>query len=70
MKTQHRAVLIPASASDGELIKLRRDSTIFGRSKGDVIIDDREVSSTHCQFQVLGSDVFVFDMNSTNGNPG
>jgi pSer/pThr/pTyr-binding forkhead associated (FHA) protein len=53
--------------TDGEAIKLRRDATIFGREKGDIIIDDHEVSSTHCQIQAIGADYHIFDMNSTNG---
>ncbi len=63
-----RAVLI-AVVDDRpqELIKLRRDATIFGREKGDIIIDDNEVSSTHCQIQNISDVYHVFDMNSTNG---
>ncbi len=65
---QNRAVLYVAR--DGlqpEVIKLRRDATIFGRDKGDVIISDAEVSSTHCQIQDIGGQYHIFDMNSTNG---
>lgn len=50
-----------------EAIKLRRDATILGREKGDVIIGDYEVSSTHCQLQNVNDVYFIFDMNSTNG---
>lgn len=49
------------------MIKLRRDATIFGREKGDIILDDAETSSTHCQVVHIRGDYFVFDMNSTNG---
>lgn len=48
-------------------IKLRRDATIFGREKGDVILEDTEASSTHCQIQSINGVYHVFDMNSTNG---
>lgn len=51
----------------GETLKLRRDATIFGREKGDVLIEDTEVSSTHCQIQCINSVYHIFDMNSTNG---
>lgn len=55
-------------SSEGQIVKLRRDATIIGRDKGNVvIIDDTEASSTHCQIQKIGSDYHVFDMNSTNG---
>jgi pSer/pThr/pTyr-binding forkhead associated (FHA) protein len=50
-----------------EAIKLRRDATIFGREKGDIIIQDNEVSSTHCQIQNINGVYHIFDMNSTNG---
>ncbi len=50
-----------------ESIKLRRDSTIFGRDKGDIVLNDRECSSTHCQIQNIDGEYHIFDMNSTNG---
>jgi pSer/pThr/pTyr-binding forkhead associated (FHA) protein len=50
-----------------DAIKLRTDATIFGRSNGDFIIQDKEVSSTHCQIQSVNGIYHVFDMNSTNG---
>lgn len=52
---------------NGEAVKLRRDATIFGREKGDIIIDDHEISSTHCQIQNITDVYHIFDMNSTNG---
>lgn len=57
----HREGVMP------EAIKLRRDATIFGREKGDVIINDAEVSATHCQIQNISGIYHIFDMNSTNG---
>lgn len=63
-----RGVLYSISkGGDGEAIKLRRDATIFGREKGDIIISDNEVSSTHCQIQNINGVYHLFDMNSTNG---
>lgn len=50
-----------------EPVKLRRDSTIFGREKGDILIDDHEISSTHFQIQNINGEYHIFDMNSTNG---
>lgn len=66
-KHESRAVLYTAGKPDGDAIKLRRDSTIIGREKGDVLIDDTEVSSTHCQIQNINGSYHLFDMNSTNG---
>jgi pSer/pThr/pTyr-binding forkhead associated (FHA) protein len=56
-----------ADKGNGEAIKLRRDATIFGREKGDIIVGDHEISSTHCQIQNIGGVYHIFDMNSTNG---
>lgn len=65
---EKRAVLIfLAKNKAGEMVKLRRDATIIGREKGDIIIKDSEVSSTHCQIQEISGDYHIFDMNSTNG---
>lgn len=47
--------------------KLRNDATIFGRDKGDIQLQDKEVSSTHCQIQSVNGNFHIFDMNSTNG---
>jgi len=65
---EKRGVLYAVAAKGtGEAIKLRRDATIFGREKGDIVIQDHEVSSTHCQIQNIGGVYHIFDMNSTNG---
>jgi len=65
---KNRGVLrhMSGKTPDG-VVKLRRDATIFGREKGDIIVDDSEVSSTHCQIQEIGGIYHIFDMNSTNG---
>ncbi len=64
--TEKRGVLYSVSGH-GDAIKLRRDATIFGREKGDIVVADHEMSSTHCQIQSIGPDYHIFDMNSTNG---
>jgi pSer/pThr/pTyr-binding forkhead associated (FHA) protein len=66
-KGEARAVLYFTSRADGEAIKLRRDATILGREKGDVLVNDTEVSSTHCQIQNIAGVYHLFDMNSSNG---
>ncbi|MCY4443345.1 MAG: FHA domain-containing protein [Proteobacteria bacterium] len=49
-------------------IKLRtEEATIFGRSQGDVVLNDPEVSSSHCQIHYIDNHHHIFDMNSTNG---
>jgi pSer/pThr/pTyr-binding forkhead associated (FHA) protein len=65
---EKRGVLYFVSGNrPGETVKLRRDATIFGREKGDIIVSDTEISSTHCQIQNINGDYHIFDMNSTNG---
>ena len=65
---EKRAVLYLVSGKGvKDAVKLRRDATILGREKGDVIIDDNEASSTHCQIQNINDVYHIFDMNSTNG---
>jgi pSer/pThr/pTyr-binding forkhead associated (FHA) protein len=66
-KREKRGVLHFVSKSHDEAIKLRRDATIFGREKGDILINDAEISSTHCQVQNISGIYHIFDMNSTNG---
>ena len=48
-------------------VKLKHPLTIIGREKADIIVDDSEVSSSHCQIQDIDGTYFIFDMNSTNG---
>lgn len=65
---EKRAVLyLVAGGAGSEAVKLRRDATIIGREKGDILVEDHEVSSTHCQIQNINDVYHVFDMNSTNG---
>jgi pSer/pThr/pTyr-binding forkhead associated (FHA) protein len=67
-RTEKRGVLVCISGkSENEMVKLRRDNTIFGREKADVIVNDPEVSATHCQIQNIDDVYHIFDMNSSNG---
>lgn len=69
-KSSHekRGVLVGLSESGSkEMVKLRRDATILGRDKADIVIHDAEVSATHCQIQNIGDAYHIFDMNSSNG---
>ena len=65
---QKRGVLVCISGkARHEVFKLRRDNTIFGRERADIIVHDPEVSSTHCQIQNIDDVYHLFDMNSSNG---
>lgn len=56
---------------DGVVIKevqLTKDRTTLGRRPyNDVVIDNLAISGEHAVLQMSGSDVFIEDLNSTNG---
>lgn len=56
---------------DGVVIKevqLTKIGTTLGRRPyNDVVIDNLAISGEHAVFQMSGSDVFIEDLNSTNG---
>jgi len=56
---------------DGVVIKevqLTKDRTTLGRRPyNDVVIDNLAISGEHAVFQMSGNDVFLEDLNSTNG---
>src|SRR3982750_1290294 len=56
---------------DGVVIKevqLTKDRTTLGRRPyNDIVIDNLAVSGEHAVLQMVGSDVFIEDLNSTNG---
>ena len=56
---------------DGVVIKevqVTKDKTTLGRRPyNDIVIDNLEVSGEHAVLQMVGADVFIEDLNSTNG---
>jgi pSer/pThr/pTyr-binding forkhead associated (FHA) protein len=56
---------------DGVVIKevqVTRDKTTLGRRPyNDIVIDNLAVSGEHAVLQMVGADLFIEDMNSTNG---
>ncbi len=56
---------------DGVVIKevqLTKDKTSLGRRPyNDIVIDNLAVSGEHAVLQMIGNDVFIEDLNSTNG---
>ena len=57
--------------SDGVVIKevqITKDKTTLGRRPyNDIVIDNLAVSGEHAVLQMVGADVFIEDLNSTNG---
>jgi len=58
-------------ALDGVVIKevqITKDKTTLGRRPyNDIVIDNLAVSGEHAVLQMVGADVFIEDLNSTNG---
>lgn len=52
---------------DNDIIKIENDLIIGRSSKANFKIQDKLISSSHCQFIVKGIKVFVVDLESTNG---
>ena len=56
---------------DGVVIKdvqITKDKTTLGRRPyNDIVIDNLAVSGEHAVLQMMGNDVFIEDLNSTNG---
>src|SRR5215510_703030 len=56
---------------DGVVIKevqITKDKTTLGRRPyNDIVIDNLAVSGEHAVLQMVGQDVFIEDLNSTNG---
>jgi len=55
---------------DGVVIKevqITKDKTIGRRPYNDIVIDNLAVSGEHAVLQMAGQDVFIEDLNSTNG---
>lgn len=50
-----------------ETLPLTRETTLIGRDQGDIIIDDAEISGSHCQLKWLADEWHLFDLSSTNG---
>jgi pSer/pThr/pTyr-binding forkhead associated (FHA) protein len=49
-------------------VQLTKDKTTLGRrTYNDVVIDNLAVSGEHAVLQMVGTDVFIEDLNSTNG---
>jgi pSer/pThr/pTyr-binding forkhead associated (FHA) protein len=51
----------------GEIFRLSKPEVTIGRLTADVVLDDPEISSTHCALEVRGDLAILTDMGSTNG---
>ncbi len=54
--------------SQGQRFKITKTPLVIGRSEGDMIVNDRRVSSKHAQLEVSGPQAYTLkDLASTNG---
>jgi pSer/pThr/pTyr-binding forkhead associated (FHA) protein len=51
----------------GKTLKLYKRSTIIGRKKGDIVLNDNAVSGQHAMIGFENGRLFIRDLNSTNG---
>ncbi len=51
----------------GEVVRLQSGRTVIGRQVGDLLIDDKEVSSIHAIISFERGGWYVMDLGSTNG---
>lgn len=51
----------------GEILPILGNAMIVGRSTGDILIEDAEVSARHCSLYMFSGELFVQDHGSRNG---
>src|SRR5258708_10293714 len=62
-------LVIQNQGMTGRACELHTDRTTIGRVEDNTFqIADPSVSSHHCEVQLRGSDIFIKDLNSTNGS--
>jgi predicted Zn finger-like uncharacterized protein len=61
------SLAVLSGAAKGLVYPLTRPWVVLGRTAGDVIIDDPNVSRWHCAVEVRGNVIRVRDLDSTNG---
>ncbi len=58
---------IVEGVQEGLEFELSKKRTVLGRVKADILLKDKKVSGTHAVLEIDGKDLFVEDLNSTNG---
>jgi predicted Zn finger-like uncharacterized protein len=61
------ALAVLSGPTKGLVYTLEKPSVIIGRTAGDLLIDDPNISRLHCAVEVKGNVVRVRDLDSTNG---
>jgi predicted RNA-binding Zn-ribbon protein involved in translation (DUF1610 family) len=61
------ALAVLSGPAKGMVYALKKPWVVIGRTAGDVLIDDPNVSRWHCAVEVKGDVIRVRDLDSTNG---
>ena len=51
----------------GQVFPVTKPRVLLGRTEGDIVLDDSEISRKHCALEVHGSSAVLADLGSTNG---
>ena len=61
------SIMIIDGPEKGQFLEFEEGPVALGRSKGDIRLSDKKVSSKHCQFLFEDNKVILEDLKSTNG---
>ena len=61
------ALAVLSGPSKGLVYPLTKPWVVLGRTAGDVLIDDPNISRWHCALEVKGDHIRIRDLDSTNG---
>jgi len=64
---QKLSLAVIAGPDAGKMFAIEKPRVLIGREEVDFALDDPEISRQHAAIEVSGPNVFVQDLNSTNG---
>lgn len=64
---QKLSLAVIAGPDAGKMFAIDKPRVVIGREEVDFALDDPEISRQHAAIEVSGANVFVLDLNSTNG---
>lgn len=64
---QKLSLAVIAGPDAGKMFAIDKPRVVIGREEVDFALDDPEISRQHVAIEVSGANVFVLDLNSTNG---
>lgn len=61
------SLLVTDGASKGMSFPIQKPQVVIGRTTGDIVIADSQISSMHCVVEVHGPSALLVDLDSGNG---